>query len=265
MNLCISCGADNAPGARFCVKCGATVSTAPQPGSWQAQPGDNPYEPAPAPTPAEGQYQGWGAQSSGGYQAPNGGYAQQQQSDYQPSVASTYNSQSGALYVQQAYAQPYGSQAGQKADPLIRLGGWLIDVVGLVICLIPVIVLGAIFGLIPFLNIILVPLIGLLVIPAVAVTYHLLRDSLINGRSAGKHLLKMRVMSKDGSPAPMKARVLRNILFALPLVFMILPIIGHLIGGLLAFAVMVTEVIVLLSTGERVGDKIANTVVVRAS
>ena len=40
MISCPSCGADNADGTRFCVKCGTTLSTAPAPESWRAPSGD---------------------------------------------------------------------------------------------------------------------------------------------------------------------------------------------------------------------------------
>ncbi len=36
MISCPSCGAENADGTRFCVKCGTTLSTAPAPESWRA-------------------------------------------------------------------------------------------------------------------------------------------------------------------------------------------------------------------------------------
>lgn len=40
MISCPSCGAENAEGTRFCVKCGTTLSTAPSPESWRAPSGD---------------------------------------------------------------------------------------------------------------------------------------------------------------------------------------------------------------------------------
>lgn len=74
MTLCTSCGTENAEGMKFCVKCGAALAPAPDPGSWKApsgnlyettvsqgsplnqpysnQPGD--YAPPPAPYPGYG-------------------------------------------------------------------------------------------------------------------------------------------------------------------------------------------------------------------
>jgi hypothetical protein len=40
MTSCPSCGTPNTEGARFCVKCGTTLSTAPAPESWRAPSGD---------------------------------------------------------------------------------------------------------------------------------------------------------------------------------------------------------------------------------
>lgn len=55
MISCPSCGAENADGTRFCVKCGTTLSTAPSPESWRAPSGDLNQtrldEPAPPPPP----------------------------------------------------------------------------------------------------------------------------------------------------------------------------------------------------------------------
>ena len=40
MTLCTSCGTENAEGMKFCVKCGAALAPAPDPGSWKAPSGD---------------------------------------------------------------------------------------------------------------------------------------------------------------------------------------------------------------------------------
>ncbi|MBA3241625.1 MAG: TM2 domain-containing protein [Acidobacteria bacterium] len=40
MTSCPSCGTPNTDGARFCVKCGTTLSTAPAPEMWRAPSGD---------------------------------------------------------------------------------------------------------------------------------------------------------------------------------------------------------------------------------
>jgi uncharacterized RDD family membrane protein YckC len=50
MTQCTACGTENADGMRFCVKCGAAMAAAPDPGSWQA-PSGNLYD---TPTPSGG-------------------------------------------------------------------------------------------------------------------------------------------------------------------------------------------------------------------
>jgi uncharacterized RDD family membrane protein YckC len=168
-----------------------------------------------------------------------------------PSSAPSY--QPGAALYNSPQNAPNQNQAGMKADPILRLGSWLIDGLTLMVIAIPLIVVG----LIPFIGWIIL----WLGIPVVLVSYHLLRD--IKGQSPGKYLLGMKVIGKDGREAPNQSRVMRNLLFAIPPVFFILPFIGHFIGGLLMFVIVLTECITLLATGERIGDKIANTVVVK--
>ncbi|HEV2705056.1 MAG TPA: RDD family protein, partial [Pyrinomonadaceae bacterium] len=87
------------------------------------------------------------------------------------------------------------------------------------------------------------------------------RDS--QGASLGKSLFGMRVIGKDGREATTGARVLRNLLFAIPAFIMIVPILGHILGSFLAFIIVITELVSLLASGERLGDKLANTVVIK--
>lgn len=81
MTSCPSCGTPNTEGARFCVKCGTTLSPAPAPESWRAPSGDlnqtvvdqnesstGGYAPPPPPpsaypsyTPPQGMQQQYGA------------------------------------------------------------------------------------------------------------------------------------------------------------------------------------------------------------
>src|SRR5947207_15688132 len=91
----------------------------------------------------------------------------------------------------------------------VRVAGYLID-------LLPAVLIGLI-GLIPIAGIILA---GLLLTP-----YWLLRD--IGGASLGKIVLGTRVTRKDGSPASVGARVLRNIPLAIGPALMIIPFPGH--------------------------------------
>lgn len=63
MTSCPSCGGENVDGARFCVKCGATLASAPAPESWRAS-GDLNTPTADQPNPTSGA-------STGGYTPPS--------------------------------------------------------------------------------------------------------------------------------------------------------------------------------------------------
>jgi len=142
-------------------------------------------------------------------------------------------------------AVPELEAAQVAADKGIRVAGYLIDVL-------PAIVLG-LFALIPIMSPIMA---GLLLAP-----YWLLRD--ITGSSLGKLILRTMVVRKDGQPASTGARILRNIPLALGPAFLIIPFLGYFLGPATAGVTMLVEAIMLLSQGERVGDRIAGTTVVK--
>ena len=131
------------------------------------------------------------------------------------------------------------------ADRGLRVAGYLLDVL-------PAMVLG-LFGMIPIIGPIIA---GLLLAP-----YWLLRD--ITGASLGKLLLGMRVVRKDGRPASTGAKILRNVPLAIGIAFLIIPVLGYLLGPAVATIVVMTEGILILTQGERLGDRIAGTTVVR--
>jgi uncharacterized RDD family membrane protein YckC len=131
------------------------------------------------------------------------------------------------------------------ADKGIRAAGYLIDVV-------PAIFLG-LFGI--------VPVIGTMISGVLLLGYWLLRD--IGGRSLGKLLLGMRVASADGSPAPVGSRILRNVTLAIGPAFLLVPFAGHFAGPGAAIVFIVIEILMLLAQGNRLGDRIAGTTVVK--
>lgn len=133
----------------------------------------------------------------------------------------------------------------QLASVGIRAAGYLIDVI-------PACILG-LFGIIPIVGPIIA---GLLLLP-----YWLLRD--ITGRSLGKMLLGLKVVNKDGSSAPVGARILRNITIAIGPGLLIIPFLGLLLGPIVAFLLILTEVVMLLTQGNRLGDRLAGTTVTR--
>jgi uncharacterized RDD family membrane protein YckC len=270
MTLCTSCGGENADGARFCVKCGAGLSAAPSPGSWRAPSGDlygtridnlNSQAYGGSADPSAGAYQApppygapYGSSPGSSYGSPAGAYGAPPQQQQQPSAYSSPNPyeqpQSNALYAPQQAPWLAPVQASLRADPGLRLVGYLIDIL-------PWIVLISVISMIPFVGWIF----AILLAPILTVSYILLRD--FQGASLGKHLLGMRVIGKDGREATTGARILRNLPLAIPAMFTIIPILGYILGGLVGFVVVLTEVITILSTGERVGDKIAKTMVVK--
>lgn len=131
------------------------------------------------------------------------------------------------------------------AEKGVRVGGYLID-------FIPAVLMG-LFGLIPLFGIIIA---GLLLVP-----YWLLRD--ITGASLGKLLLGTRVMGKDGQEASVGARILRNLPLAVGPAFFIIPVLGYLIGPPIALLAILIEAILVVTQGERLGDRLAGTVVVK--
>jgi len=132
-----------------------------------------------------------------------------------------------------------------QADKGVRVAGYLIDVL-------PAIMIG-LFGLIPYVGNIFA---GLLLTP-----YWLLRD--ITGASLGKLLLGTTVVRKDGQPATVGARVLRNLPLAIGPAFLIIPLLGYLVGPPIAGLMVLIEGILVLTQGERLGDRMAGTAVMK--
>lgn len=104
------------------------------------------------------------------------------------------------------------------------------------------------------------PLIGHFISAAMISAYWLLRD--INEASPGKMVIGSRVVSADGSPASTGQRIGRNVTLALPGLISAIPL-GFLIALPLSFLFFFLEVVMLLLTGNRLGDKLAGTTVVR--
>jgi len=123
-------------------------------------------------------------------------------------------------------------------------------------------VIGVVVGMIPAIG-------GL-----AAAAYWAVRDGLefefMHHRSIGKHVMKLRPVTLDGSPMDITASVKRNWMFALGGVVQLLlwiPFIGWLFVipvALLSFAIGVIELFLVLTDpeGRRLGDKIANTKVI---
>ncbi len=118
---------------------------------------------------------------------------------------------------------------------------------------------GALAGIVSF-----VPVIGGLI----GAAYMLVRDGLdvdfMDGRSIGKKIMKLRPVRISGEMMDIGTSVKRNLPFAIGPVIMIIPILGWLVGPVVALAIGLVEAILVLTDaeGRRVGDKLAETMVV---
>ena len=92
--------------------------------------------------------------------------------------------------------------------------------------------------------------------------YLLIADGVAQGRSLGKGLIGLRVVTPDTQPAGLQASMLRNLPIAVGYAMFAVPWIGWLLGG----AVMVFEGLLVLGNvrGRRLGDDLADTQVVNA-
>lgn len=106
-----------------------------------------------------------------------------------------------------------------------------------------------------------IPVVGQLVGGLLLTAYWLLRD--IKGASLGKQVLKLRVVMKDGSAPTSQALILRNITIAAQGIALMVPLLGLLLGAVVGFVMLVVEIVFLATRGERLGDSLAGTKVVR--
>ena len=140
----------------------------------------------------------------------------------------------------QAVPQPDAALLG------LRFGGYLIDS----LCAIPL----AIPAMIPYVGILFAPLLGL---------YWISRDSFFGGQSLGKKVVGLKVVRLDGKPFDWGTSVRRNIVF-IPLLSVAIPGAGFILGPGLLGIINIVEIFLVLTTQRRIGDNIAQTVVVRA-
>lgn len=113
------------------------------------------------------------------------------------------------------------------------------------------------------------PLILLSLIPVfggiLTTVYVVFRDS-FGGRSVGKLILKTRVVRLDNNqPATLRESALRNFPLAISFFMTILPVVGHILAGVVGTVVFVLEGISIATNKDRrrLGDKLAGTIVVR--
>jgi uncharacterized RDD family membrane protein YckC len=135
--------------------------------------------------------------------------------------------------------------SGTREETGRRIFAFLIDIVPMLL-----------LGLVHF-----VPVIGWMFYGLLHALYWLLRD--INGASPGKSILGSYVASAAGGPSSNSQRMLRNLPLAIPGFLGLIPLIGIFIEFFAALALFGLEAVLLLTTGSRLGDRLAGTTVLR--
>jgi uncharacterized RDD family membrane protein YckC len=92
------------------------------------------------------------------------------------------------------------------------------------------------------------------------IIYLLISDSLFDGKSIGKLVLKLRVVRENGKECTVKESMIRNIPIAAGFLLWKIP----LIGWILFLAILILEFVILFGNdkGMRFGDEMARTYVI---
>lgn len=109
----------------------------------------------------------------------------------------------------------------------------------------------------------IVPVLGAIL----GVVYMLLRDGFFEGQSLGKKIMKLQVVTEDGTKADFAVSARRNAIFAIPLAIMIIPVLGLIIAPVLSLVITIIELMKVLNEpkGRRIGDTWAGTQVIKFS
>jgi uncharacterized RDD family membrane protein YckC len=93
-------------------------------------------------------------------------------------------------------------------------------------------------------------------------TYVLIADGVMPGRSPGKAVIGLRVVGDDGRPAGLRESILRNLPIGAAFFLSVIPWIGWVLAG----AVIVLEGLLVVGNerGHRLGDEVARTHVMNA-
>lgn len=229
---CQSCGNVVRDTAKFCPRCGGQVSAWNPPSAVEQQP----YQQEPHQQPPQQPFQPPYEQP---YQQPPYQQPYEQQS-YQQSY---YQQQQQPYYG--AAPQQYSYGGAIPADAATRFLGLLIDAI-------PSFFVAIFFW---------IPLLGPMIYGLLAGAYMLLRD--IKGASLGKMAMGTKVFSKNGGEATTQSLIMRNLPMAAPYALLLIPFFGIFIFSPVAFVVGIVEVVMYFTQGERLGDKIANTTVLK--
>jgi uncharacterized RDD family membrane protein YckC len=107
-----------------------------------------------------------------------------------------------------------------------------------------------------------IPFVGLIG-GLLAVAYWLCRDLL--RPSLGKKALNLDVVDVNGGRPTDQQLILRNIPFAIPSLVSMIPFLGIVAGPSIAAIIFIGELVMFITQGQRIGDKIANTQVIAKS
>jgi len=97
-----------------------------------------------------------------------------------------------------------------------------------------------------------IPIIG----PLIGFAYMLIKDGLFEGQSLGKKVMKLQVVTSDGSQADFMVSVRRNAIFAVPILLMIIPVLGWVLAPIISLVIITIEVMKVVNEpkGRRLGD-----------
>lgn len=97
-----------------------------------------------------------------------------------------------------------------------------------------------------------------------ALAYLLLKDGLFDGQSMGKRIMKLQVIDEEGIRGDYSTSVKRNIIFAVPFVVLMIPVVGAAFAPFLALGIFIAELVAALQDekGRRIGDKWTGTQVI---
>ncbi|MBM3319571.1 MAG: RDD family protein [Candidatus Eisenbacteria bacterium] len=100
--------------------------------------------------------------------------------------------------------------------------------------------------------------------------YMLLRDGFSSGildrRSLGKKAMRIRPVVLAGSPVTFAISARRNVIFAVPLLLLVIPVLGLVLAPAASIVILIIETGLVLTDrdGRRYGDRIAGTLVVES-
>jgi uncharacterized RDD family membrane protein YckC len=215
MTLCPSCGAENVDGTKFCVKCGAGLSAAPSPGSWE-QP--SPQQSSGSGSGASGGLYDTPAGGGGTYGSPSGGLGGQPGGGYQPmgQTPTPYGYGGGA-----AMTGPGGLNYALWGDRVLAalVDGALVFAAIIVLYIIIAIIggigsaalgsisedAGGIFGSAACCTFFVLPPLATLLVSL----YNKIYLIGTRGYSIGQGVMNLKVVMGDGSAVPMNTSIIR--------------------------------------------------------